>query len=140
MKTIKISIALLALTSLVALAFSNVGDFTKAEGNAIEQPKDLYGQWLLSHYEVFGEAYPPEEIEKNDFIDFHPDNTYSSRSSGVQESGTYRFDGAVIAMANSTEKGELRLIAKTLTPKKLVVVIDDPTDPDAKYLTIHFKH
>lgn len=136
MNFIKISIAILALSSLVVLAFASVAGFPSAAPGQVEH---LHGKWRLSHYEVFGENYPPEENERKDYIHFYADKSFSSASSGISESGTYQFDGTVIRMRNESEQGELKLLVQGLSADQLSVVIDDASDPDAKYLTIHFK-
>jgi len=139
----KLTVVAIALTSLGFLTFSSLESLEQKKINntqTIVENSKLLKKWELSHYELFGSDYAPETKEKNDYIHFHKDNTYSSISEGVFEKGNYKLDKQTIVMTNNKEKGELKLIIKTLTENKLSVVIDDPNDTDAKYLTIHFKN
>jgi len=139
----KLTVVAIALTSLGFLAFGSLDALEQKKINntrtIIVENNKLLKKWKLSHYELFGSDFAPETKEKNDYIHFHKDNTYSSISEGVFEKGNYKLVKQTIVMTNNKEKGELKLIIKTLTENKLSVVIDDPNDSDAKYLTIHFK-
>ncbi len=143
MKIMKLTVVAIALTSLGFLAFGSLESLEQNKTNhsqtiSVEKNK-LLKKWKLSHYELFGSDFAPEENEKKDYVYFHNDNTYTSIFEGVFEKGNYRLEKQTIIMTNSKEKGELKLVIKKLTETTLSVSIDDPNDSDAKYLAIHFK-
>jgi len=143
MKSIKLLITVIAISSLAYAATAPSNTLLKLEEVKSTLPPAsqhlLFKKWKLSHYEVFGVDYKPEDVEKNDYMHFLENNTYTSVSEGKFEKGKYKLTGKTIILTNETEKGELKLIIKALTSSTLSVVVDDPTDSDAKYLTIHFK-
>jgi len=98
----------------------------------------LLHKWKLDHYEIFSKEYDLEENEKGDYIHFKADKTYTSVSEGKFEKGNYKIVSKSIFLTSDQEKGELKLTVKKLTKDLLKVVIDDPKDSDAKYLSIHF--
>jgi hypothetical protein len=69
------------------------------------------------------------------------DLTFDSVSEGKFEAGRWRLDAKRkrIYLSKKNEVGEIVFIIEELEPKKLVLVIDDPSDSDAQYLKIHFK-
>ncbi len=143
MKIIKLSIITIALTSLLAIAINPEEALTNnqtehSESSDIDKNL-LLKKWKISHYEIFKEDYPPESIEKNDFIQFHKNGNYTSVSEGKPEKGHYKIAGQSILITNTTEEGQLKLDIIHLDAQKLSVKIDEPSDPDAKYVTIHFK-
>ncbi len=143
MKSIKLLIIAIAISGLAYSAATPLNVLLKSEEvKSVLPPASqhlLFKKWKLSHYEVFGVDYKPEKVEKNDYMYFLENNTYTSVSEGKFEKGKYKLTGKTIILTNETEKGELKLIIKALTSSTLSVVVDDPTDSDAKYLTIHFK-
>ena len=143
MKIIILPIVAIAILSLCYLAIAPANGMSNtSEKEILVTSLDqslLLKKWKLSHYEVFLMNYEPEKIEKDDYLHFFKDMTYTSISEGKFEKGNYRQDGSVIILTNTTEKGELKLAIKNLTENKLKVVIDEPSDSDAKYVTIHFK-
>lgn len=143
MKIMKISIALIAISSLAFLAFSSLSDLSKNEGSETSSTaldnQLLQKKWKVSHYEILGEKIPLEASEKADYIHFNNDQTYTSVSDGAFDKGNYTLVKSTITMTNSTDQGELKLNVKTLDETQLVVAIDDPNDPDAKYFNIHLK-
>ena len=56
------------------------------------------------------------------------------------EKGTWRLKGNRIILSKNNEKKPLTFIVKDITNKELTLIIDDPSDSDAKYLNIHFKN
>ena len=143
MKSIKLLIIAIAISGLAYSAATPLNVLLKSEEvKSVLPPASqhlLFKKWKLSHYEVFGVDYKPEKVEKNDYMYFLENNTYTSVSEGKFEKGKYKLTGKTIILTNETEKGELKLIIKALTSSTLSVVVDDPADSDAKYLTIHFK-
>ncbi len=143
MKSIKLLIIAIAISGLAYSAVTPPNTLLKSEEVKSTLPPAsqhlLLKKWRLSHYEVFGVDYKPEKVEKNDYMHFLENNTYTSVSEGKFEKGKYKLEGKTIILTNETEEGELKLIIKALTSSTLSVVVDDPADSDAKYLIIHFK-
>ena len=104
--------------------------------------QNLSKKWVLEKYKVFYFTKDPPEEEKNDYIYFNSNHTFSSVSEGKYEEGTWRLDilKKRIVLTKANEEGELAFIIEELTPTKLVLYIDDPTDAEAAYLKIHFNH
>ncbi len=144
MKTIKLSIVAIAIASLGYAVATLIEGMSRPGVIEISEPSLdqhlLLKKWKLSHYQVLGVDYEPEEAEKKDYIHFLVDKTYTSISEGKFEKGEYKLDESIIILTNNIEKGKLKLTIKKLTEDKLEVVIDDPSDSDAKYVTIHFKN
>ena len=144
MKIMKLTLAVIALSSLSVLTFGSLECLEQSKPTIpytiIEEDNKLLKKWNLSHYELFGFDFDPETNEKNDYVYFGKDGIYYSISEGVFDEGNYTFDKKTIIMTNSTEEGKLKLLIKSLTETSLSVSIDDPDDIDAQYLTIHFKN
>ena len=143
MKIMKVSIALIAILSLVLVSFTPLTDFSKGDSFTTSSGDIdhnlLQQKWLLSHYELLGDKIPLETAEKGDYIHFLANNTYTSISEGKLEKGKYTLNKSTIEMTSESEEGVLKLVIKKLTAKALVVFIDDPNDSDSKYFTLHFK-
>ena len=142
MKYIKLSIILIAVASLTTLAFTTNSETSKESSlsaNSTINKTLLLKKWKLSYYEVFGERATPEANEKNDFIQFKKDGTFSGISEGKKDSGKYSLSNSSIVLSKNGGKGKLKMNVKKLSKSSLVVVLDLPEDPDAKYLDIHFK-
>lgn len=143
MKIMKVSIALIAILSLVLVSFTPLTDFSKGDSftsSSTDIDHNLLQQkWLSSHYELLGEKIPLEAAEKGDYIHFHTNNTFTSISEGKLEKGKYTINKSTIEMTSESEEGVLKLVIKKLSAKALVVFIDDPNDSDSKYFTLHFK-
>lgn len=142
MKYIKLSVILIAVASLVTLAFTSSPESaqeTIVSKNATIDKSLLLKKWKLSHYEVFGDRISPEANEKNDFIQFKKDGTFVGISEGKKDNGKYSLSSSTIVLSKNGEKGKLKMNVKKLSKSSLVVVLDLPEDPDAKYLDIHFK-
>ncbi len=97
---------------------------------------------MFEKYKVFHFTEAPAPEEKNDYIHLKPDMTFSSISEGIYETGKWRLDVGKkrIYLSNKNKKGELVFIIDDLSPKQLVLIIDDPSDSDAQYLKIYFKN
>ena len=136
--------AILFVASVIGIGFLPY-ETSLAYGSSVESRSGvdlqlLQQKWHLSHYEIFGEQIPPEKAEAGDFIEFHADRTFTSLSEGQPENGKYRVGDNSVFLMEEVGQGQLKLNIRSLGQKQLVVVIDDPSDPDAKYLSIHFKH
>jgi len=111
------------------------------EGNHITVEK-LSKKWQLSNYKYLIFSEEPSEKEKNDFLHFSSDMTYTSISEGVFEKGEWTLDKEQKKMhLNAMEKdGVLTFFIDKLSSNQLVLIIDDPTDKEAKNLKIIFKN
>jgi len=67
--------------------------------------------------------------------------TYTSISEGELAEGdwTLNVEEKKISLTNPEEEGALTFIINELTTDKLILLIDDPTDKDAKNLKIIFE-
>lgn len=103
--------------------------------------ENLSKKWHLNKYKIFFRSYPIEENERGDYIHFNNDMTFSSVSEGILDMGIWSLDkkSKRVTMSSHKEEGELILIVKKITSNILTLVIDDPNDSDAKYLSIIFK-
>ncbi|MBQ0735425.1 hypothetical protein [Aquimarina celericrescens] len=103
--------------------------------------ENISKKWLLDKHKIFFRSYPPAENEKGDYIYFDKQMIYTSVSEGIYDEGTWQLDkrSKRIFISSKNEKGELIFIIKELSKKKLVLVIDDDSDSDTKYLKIHFR-
>ncbi len=103
--------------------------------------QNLSKKWKLEVYKVYFFSEAPAENEKNDYIYLKSDLTFDSVSEGKFEAGNWRLNAKKkrIYLSKKNEAGEIVFIIDELETKKLVLVIDDPSDSDAQYLKIHFK-
>lgn len=102
--------------------------------------ENLSKKWILTEYSVGWFSEKPSKKEQNDYIHLSSNMTFNSISEGVFEKGTWRLKGNRIILSKNNEKKPLTFIVKEITNKELTLIIDDPSDSDAKYLNIHFKN
>lgn len=102
--------------------------------------QNLSKKWKLSRYSVGWFTEKPSQKEKNDYIHLSSNMNFTSISEGVFEKGTWALKGNRTILSKNNEKESLTFIVEELTNNELVLTIDDPNDPDAKYLNIHFKN
>jgi len=88
---------------------------------------------------IFSEQ--PSELEKDDFLHFSSDMTYTSISEGEYGKGnwTLNVNEKKISLTSPGEEGALTFIINKLTTNKLILIIDDPTDEEAKKLKMIFE-
>lgn len=139
MTLFKMTIMLFFVASIQYSPSSNHFITTSRGGKITIQ--NLAKKWKLDKYKVSFFSEAPAENEKNDYIHLKSDMTFDSISEGVFEGGNWRLDAKKqrIYLSKKNETGELVFIIDELKPKKLVLIIDDPSDSDAQYLKIHFK-
>jgi hypothetical protein len=118
-KIMKDSIKVLTFTCLLIITMS-------CNSQAQESNKEvLINMWHLDTYMVQGKKYPPTKKETDDFIQFKKEMTFTSKSEGKDEEGTfiYNTNGAYIEMID--EKGDkLKAYIISITKKKLVLRFD----------------
>ena len=102
----------------------------------------LAKKWNLEKYKylIFSEA--PAEKERNDYLHLKANMTFSSISEGEMETGKWKLDTLRkrIFLAKAGESEEMVLIIDHLSSHQLVLIIDDPSDEEAKNLKIFFKN
>jgi hypothetical protein len=85
----------------------------------------LINIWHLDNYDMGGQEYGPKKKEKDDYIFFKEDMTYTSKSEGKEEAGTYILNnnGAYILM--SDKNGEtIKAYIISISKKSLVLKYD----------------
>ncbi len=58
---------------------------------AAQSKSDFTKKWEIEGYVYFGITFSPEEEEKDDFLHFHDNGTFSSREVGKVETGTWKW-------------------------------------------------
>lgn len=103
--------------------------------------QNLAKKWQLHKYKYLIFSEDPAENERGDYIHLKLDMTFESVSEGVKEHGNWRLDVQKkrIYLSKIGDSEELVFIVKKLSKKDLVLIIDDPSDEDAKNLKIYFK-
>lgn len=115
----KNSIRVLTFTCLLIITMS-------CNSHAQESKKEvLMNMWHLDTYMVQGKKHPPAKKEKDDFIQFKKDMTFTSKSEGEDEGGTfiYNTNGAYIEMIDENG-GKLKVYIISITKKKLILKFD----------------
>ena len=133
----------LFLSCLITMSYTSVSTTTTTTTTTTElNIKNLSKKWKLEKYSVGIFSEDPSEKEKNDYIYLSSDMTFTSISEGNFEKGTWALKAKDkrIVLSKSTEKKSLILIVDKLTSHELTLIIDDPSDKEAKYLNIHFKN
>ncbi|MFT6335326.1 MAG: hypothetical protein ACI86M_001455 [Saprospiraceae bacterium] len=137
---------LLRITTLlllvVGIQFYSTKDYhiTSSQGSSITI-QNLSKKWKLDKYKVSFFSEDPAQNEKDDYINLKSDLTFESISEGEFGVGSWRLNGKKkrIYLSKENEEGEIVFIIDKLRTKKLILIIDDPSDSDAQYLKIHFK-
>ncbi|KZS41131.1 hypothetical protein AWE51_23565 [Aquimarina aggregata] len=107
------------LTTLVFIFSIHYGNAQKID------KKDLLKNWHLYAYKIKNKEYSPSKKEKNDYIFFKDDMTYTSLSEGKKEYGAWIFNtnGGYIMM-NDQKKEKVKAYIISLTSKTLVLRFD----------------
>ncbi len=86
----------------------------------------LCKKWNIHHCRYMWKNYPPEEKEKNDYIQFNNNMTYVSVDEGEKSTGKWLFDAKnkyIIMINDKNEK--IKIVVEELSEKELVFEIDD---------------
>jgi hypothetical protein len=105
-----VSITLVLLTSF---------NYVSAQG--IDK-NNLFETWYLDSYKIGTKKHQPSKKEKNDYIFFKKDMTFTSLSEGKKENGSWRLNhngGYILMTDDNGEKIKAYIIS--LTPKTLVL-------------------
>jgi len=108
MKTVKMSVWTIAISSLLLMAATSQLCAQQGEKN------EIFNKWFLDGYVVDGEKHTPNNNEKEDYILFRKDLTFVSKSEGTEERGTYILNvngGYVIMIDDNGERFKAYIIA-----------------------------
>lgn len=131
-----ITITLFAVLATVGLSSMTYGqDIIKSDISV----ENLSKKWKLEEYNYYGYTDTPSKKEENDFIDLKSDMTYSSISEGMFSSGIWKLDlkSKRISLIEGDE--EIRFFIDDLSDNQLTLILDDPSEKEAKNLKIVFK-
>ena len=96
----------------------------------------LFNTWFLETYKIDSKDYPPNKREKDDYIRFKDDMTYTSKSDGKEEKGTYilNTNGAYVLMLDGNGK-KVKAYIISLSKRTLVLKydIDEISDVEVHY-------
>ena len=112
-------ISLLNITSLLLMSMGTKTNLQQDETNL------LFNMWRLDTYKIENKDYPPNKKEKGDYILFKKDMTYTSKSEGKEDQGTFilNTNGAYIVM--SDKNGEkLKVYIISISNKSLILKYD----------------
>lgn len=131
------------LSGIVFLSFSFCSESeldSTINGNAITV-ENLSKKWILVKYKYLIFSENPSEKEKDDFLHFSSDMTYTSISEREFDEGEWTLDVEhnKIHLTAYDEEGVLTFLIDKITSNQLVLIIDDPTDVEAKNLKIIFE-
>jgi hypothetical protein len=85
----------------------------------------LINIWHLDTYVIDGQEYGPEKKEKDDYILFKEDMTYTSKSEGTEETGTFILNnnGAYILMSDKSGE-KIKAYIVSVSKKSLILKYD----------------
>jgi hypothetical protein len=123
-------ISLLNVTSLLLMSVGSNTPFQQDETNV------LFNMWHLDTYKIESIAYPTSKKEKNDYIFFKEDMTFTSKSEGKEEEGTFilNTNGNYVLMTD--ENGEkIKAYIISISNKSLILKydIDEIKDVELHY-------
>jgi len=126
----KIYIWTIIMTNFLILSIVDKNPIKQNETNM------LFNTWVLETYKIDSKDYPPNKREKDDYIRFKDDMTYTSKSDGQEENGTYilNTNGAYVLMLDGNGK-KVKAYIISLSKKTLVLKydIDEISDVEVHY-------
>ena len=90
------------------------------------QSKEVFcKKWHLKGYIYLGITFSPEEKEKNDYINFKTDNTFTTIDEGIFSEGIWKWDknNKTIYLNNSSSKESLPMKLIKLSRNQLTVLL-----------------
>jgi len=131
-ESLRTSIRAIILTSLLSIIMS-VGSKPKDHQSKTNM---LFNMWHLNTYIIDGESHLPSKKEKDDYILFEEDMTFTSKSEGKVEEGTFLLNtnGGYVFMIN--KKGEkIKAYINSISESSLVLLydIDEIRDVEVHY-------
>ena len=90
-----------------------------------QSKEKLCKKWYLEGYIYLGKTYAPEDKERNDFIDFKIDNTFTNIDEGVVGKGTWRWDveNEMIYLNDGYSKKELPMKLIKISDNQLIILL-----------------
>ena len=87
-------------------------------------------KWDLEGYIYWGITFPPEDNEKDDYLNFNKNGTFSSVDEGVIENGTWKWNSnnKTLYLFNNESNEPLILKVIKLTEANLIVLLEDNED------------
>jgi hypothetical protein len=84
-------------------------------------------KWYFSGYVYLGFTFSPEEEEKNDYISFNSNGTYSSLDKGKQENGTWRVNNHSTELILYKNKSNVVINIKviSITKSELILLVEE---------------
>lgn len=85
----------------------------------------LFNTWFLDTYKIDSKEYPPNKREKDDYLLFKEDMTYTSKSEGKEEKGTFilNTNGAYILMSDKNGD-KIKAYIISISDKSLILKYD----------------
>lgn len=132
----QITITLFAVLAAVGLSSMTYGpDIPKSDISV----QSLSKKWKLEEYNYYGYTETPSKKERNDFIELKSDMTYSCISEGVFGGGIWKLDVKTKRISLMEGDEEMRFFIDDLSDNQLTLILDDPSEKEAKNLKIVFK-
>lgn len=126
----KIYIWTLIITNFLILSIVDKTSIQQSETNM------LFNTWFLDTYKMDSKDYPPNKREKDDYILFKEDMTYTSKSEGKEEKGTFilNVNGAYVLMIDQNgEKIKAYIISISKRALVLKYDINEISDVEVHY-------
>ncbi|MFT5250794.1 MAG: hypothetical protein ACI93P_002537 [bacterium] len=122
------------------LIITNFLTMSMADKTPIQQSETimLFNTWFLDTYKIDSKDYPPKKKEKDDYIHFKEDMTYTSKSEGKEEKGTYilNTNGAYVLMIDENGK---KIKAYIISISKIALVLKYDIN-EISDVEVHYKN
>ena len=116
------AILIISLLNITSLLLMSMGSYTPP---LQDQANVLFNMWHLETYKIGSEEYPPSKKEKDDYIVFKKDKTYTSKSEGKKDEGTFIINTNGSYVLLSAQNGEkIKAYIISISNKSLVLKYD----------------
>ncbi|WP_296311637.1 lipocalin family protein [Winogradskyella sp. UBA3174] len=127
------AIVIICLLNITSLLLISMGSNTPPQQ---DETNLLFNMWHLETYKIESKVYPLNKKEKDDYILFKKDMTYTSKSEGKKDDGTFilNTNGAYVLM-NSENGEKVKAYIISISNKSLVLKydIDEIRDIEVHY-------
>ena len=123
----------ISLLSFTSLSLISIGSDTPLEK---DQTNMLFNMWQLDNYKIEGDKYPPNKNEKDDYIHFKKDMTYTSKSERIVDEGIFILNknGAYVIMSDKNgEKLKAYIVSVSQVSLILKYDINEIKDIEVHY-------
>ncbi|WP_245584993.1 lipocalin family protein [Psychroserpens burtonensis] len=127
------AIVIISLLNITSLLLISMGSNTSLEK---DQTNLLFNKWHLETYKIESKLYPPNKKEKDDYILFKKDMTFTSKSEGKEDEGTFilNTNGAYVVMSDKNgEKIKAYIISISNNSLILKYDINEIKDVEVHY-------